>query len=172
MTNGQSNLTKSVTIDSPARISASKKFMSPGIPGGIRLNAIQNDPTENAFIREDNRLAGFGPGMAATLIGNPGRRGNSLMFTEAKNTRTALGTYGWGIKNTKLDTNIRRKILPDMPHKKAFDFNGLKYLPQMDFTGKFALQLDQELGLPYDMLEDLSVREQRVIIKSRISELR
>jgi len=97
--------------------------------------------------------------MAATLIGNPGRRGNSLMVTEVKDTRTALGTYGWGIKNTKLDTNIRRKILPDMPHKKAFDFNGLKYLPQMDFTGKFAAHLDQELGLPYDMLEDLSVRE-------------
>ena len=59
-----------------------------------------------------------------------------------------------------------------MPHKKAFDFNGLKYLPHMDTTGKFALHLDHQLGIPYELLDDLSVREQRVIVKKRIAELR
>ena len=59
-----------------------------------------------------------------------------------------------------------------MPHKKAYDFNGLKYLPHMDTTGKFSSHLDAQLGIPYDMLEDLSVREQRAIIKKRIAEIR
>ena len=42
----------------------------------------------------------------------------------------------------------------------------------MDTSGKFALQLDQQLGIPYELLDDLSVREQRVIVKRRIAELR
>ena len=45
-------------------------------------------------------------------------------------------------------------------------------MPQMDTSGKFALQLDQQLGIPYELLDDLSVREQRVIVKRRIAELR
>ena len=59
-----------------------------------------------------------------------------------------------------------------MPHKKAFDFDGLKYLPHMDTTGKFAQHLDNQLGIPYELLDDLSVREQRIIVKRRITELR
>ena len=59
-----------------------------------------------------------------------------------------------------------------MPHKKVYDFDGLKYLPHMDTTGKFASHLDAQLGLTYEMLEDLSVREQRVIIKKRMVEIR
>jgi len=42
----------------------------------------------------------------------------------------------------------------------------------MDTTGKFALHLDHQLGIPYEALDDLSVREQRVIVKRRIAELR
>ena len=42
----------------------------------------------------------------------------------------------------------------------------------MDTTGKFAIHLDNQLGIPYEMLDDLSVREQRVIVKRRINELR
>lgn len=42
----------------------------------------------------------------------------------------------------------------------------------MDTTGKFALHLDHQLGIPYELLDDLSVREQRVIVKKRIAELR
>lgn len=57
-----------------------------------------------------------------------------------------------------------------MPHKKAYDFGGLKDLLHMDTTGKFALHLDNQLGIPYEMLEELSVREQRVIVKRRLAE--
>ena len=59
-----------------------------------------------------------------------------------------------------------------MTHKKAYDFGGLKDLPHMDTTGKFAAHLDAEMGIPYELLDDLSVREQRVIVKRRIAELR
>jgi len=55
-----------------------------------------------------------------------------------------------------------------MPHKKAFDFGGLKNLPQMDTTGNFAAHLDTKLGIPYELLDDMSVREQRVLVKMRI----
>jgi hypothetical protein len=59
-----------------------------------------------------------------------------------------------------------------MHHKKQFDHDGLKHLPHMDTTGKFALHLDHQLGIPYELLDDLSVREQRVIVKRRIEEMR
>lgn len=59
-----------------------------------------------------------------------------------------------------------------MTHKKAFDYNGIKYFPQLETSGKFALHLDHELGIPYEFLDGLSVREQRVIVKRRITELR
>lgn len=146
--------------------------MSSAIPGGLALNSPQNDPTENAFRREHNRVAGFGPGMAGALIGNPHRRGNSLTVNDVKDNRTALASIGWGVSKPNLDQGVWRRLLPEMPHKKAYDFDGLKYLPHMDTTGKFALHLDHQLGIPYDMLDDLSVREQRVIVKRRIQELR
>lgn len=46
-----------------------------------------------------------------------------------------------------------------MPHKRQFDRGGLKDLPQLDTHGKFAGHLDSQIGLPYDLLDDLSVRE-------------
>ena len=46
-----------------------------------------------------------------------------------------------------------------MPHKKAFDFGGLNNLPHMDTTGKFSTHLDTQLGIPYELLGDMSVRE-------------
>jgi len=46
-----------------------------------------------------------------------------------------------------------------MPHKKAFDQGGLRNLPHMELTGKFAAHLDNQLGIPYEMLDELSVRE-------------
>lgn len=42
----------------------------------------------------------------------------------------------------------------------------------MDSTGFFAGHVDNQLGLPFELLDDLSVREQRVIVKRRIQELR
>ena len=67
--------TNAPLMDAPARISATKKIMSPAIAGGLALNSPANDPAENAFARENNRVAGFGPGMACALIGNASRRG-------------------------------------------------------------------------------------------------
>ena len=97
--------------------------------------------------------------MAGAIIGNSNRRGNSLTVNDVKDNRTALGSIGWGAHNPNLEQGIYRRILPDMPHKKAFDYGGLKNLPHMDTTGKFAQHLDNQLGIPYELLDDLSVRE-------------
>lgn len=78
-------------------MSAHKKITSACIPGGLALNSPLTDPTENAFAREHSRIAGFGPGMANALIGNAGRRGNSLTVTEVKDNRKALASIGWGV---------------------------------------------------------------------------
>lgn len=168
----QQEHSQSPTRASPARISAHNKLPSPSMPGGFALNSPSNDPTENALARENNRVAGFGPGMGAALIGNTARRGNSLVVNDVKDNRTALGSIGWGSQNKNLEQGIWRRLLPEMPHKKAFDFGGLKNLPQLDLPGKFATHLDNQLGIPYEMLDDLSVREQRVIVKRRIAEMR
>ena len=128
--------------DSPSRISAHKKITSSALPGGLQLNAISNDPYENAIKRENNRVAGFGPGMASAIIGNSTRRGNSLLISDGKDIRKAMGSIGWGSDNSNLEQGIWRRVLPDMHHKKTYDFGGLKYLPHMDTTGKFALHLD------------------------------
>jgi len=102
---GQSFYRQSLQLDTiaPARVSATKKFASPAVAGGFQLNAAHTDPTENAFNREHNRLAGFGPGMGGTLIGNAGRRGNSLVVNDVKDNRTALGSFGWGLDKKHLD---------------------------------------------------------------------
>ena len=146
--------------EAPARISATKKHcISPALPGGLQLNALHLEPTEVALKRENNRVAGFGPGMAGALIGNSNRRGNSLTVNDVKDNRTALGSIGWGSQNAKLEQGIYRRILPEMPHKKAFDAGGLRNLPHMELTGKFAAHLDNQLGIPYEMLDEMSVRE-------------
>ena len=64
-------------------------------------------------------------------IGNNNREKGSQFIVGARNHRTALGTIGWGVSNEKLDQGIYRRTLcaADMPHKKAYDFGGLKDIP-------------------------------------------
>lgn len=47
---------------------------------------------------------------------------------DSKEPRTVLSSIGWGVTNPKLDQDVRRRVLAatDMPHKKAFDFGGLR----------------------------------------------
>ena len=137
-TTGKSFLHESLPLfekTSPGRISAHTKLLSPSMPGGHSLNSPLNDPTQNAFIRENNRVAGFGAGMASALIGNAGRRGNSLVVNDVRDNRMAYGSIGWGLQNKNLDSGVWRRLLPEMPHKKQYDQGGLKNLPQMDTTG-------------------------------------
>ena len=67
--------------------------------------------------------------MGSALIGNAARRGNSLVVNDVKDNRTALGSIGWGILRPSLDQGLWRRLLPEMPHKKAYDFGGLKDIP-------------------------------------------
>ena len=80
--------------------------------------------------------------MGSALIGNAGRRGNSLVVNDVRDNRTALGSIGWGTNKSNLDQGLWRRLLPEMPHKKAYDFGGLKDIPQMETSGKFATHLD------------------------------
>ena len=57
-------------IGSPQRVGADKKVISAAIPGGLAINAPENNRAENAFAREANRVTGFGAGMASAIIGN------------------------------------------------------------------------------------------------------
>ena len=93
------------------------------------MNSPSNDPTEKAFARENSRVTGFGAGMGSALIGNAGRRGNSLVVNDVRDNRTALGSIGWGTNKSNLDQGLWRRLLPEMPHKKAYDFGGLKDIP-------------------------------------------
>ena len=138
------------------------------------LNSPLNDHAAIGFARDNNRVAGFGPGAGAMCIGNNNWEGGSAFITGTKNHRTALGTIGWGVSNEKLDQGLYRRTLAavDMPHKKAYDFGGLKDIPQMETTGLPATHVDTWLGIPYESLEEMSVREQRVIVKQRVTELR
>lgn len=103
------------------------KTPSACIPAALSLNSPKNDHHENSI----NRVIGFGSGMAGALICGNGRRGQSLTLSDVKESRKAVvGSIGWGISNPKLvDTVHWRRLLPEMPHKKAFDQNGLRNLP-------------------------------------------
>ena len=58
-----------------------------------------------------------------------------------------------------------------MAFKQTFDYGQVKNIPQIETSGHFADQLDTWMGIPYEMLEGMSVRNQRVIVKQRVSEL-
>ena len=42
----------------------------------------------------------------------------------------------------------------------------------METSGFNATYMDNWLGVPYDALEDMSIREQRIIVKKRVAEIR
>lgn len=93
-------------MGSPQRVGLDKKLISAAIPGGLAINAPENNRAENAFARELNRVTGFGPGMGASIIGNQSRRGVSVTVDGAKDPRTALGSIGWGVMNPILDQGL------------------------------------------------------------------
>lgn len=96
--------------------------------------------------------------MASALIGNNNRLGGSRFISPCGSHRTQLGSTGWGVTNPKLEQDIQRRILPEMPHKKAYDAGGLKANYHMDTVGYFTDHLDNMLGLPSKMLDEMSVR--------------
>ena len=125
---------------------------SPAIPGGFKLNSPENNHAARGFDRDNNRVvAGFGVGMAGTCIGNNREQGGKFIVG-APNPRKAMHSIGWGVTNEILDQKLWRRVLPaaDMPHKKAFDFGGLKDIPQMETTGFFGQHVDNWLGMNYD----------------------
>ena len=45
-------------------------------------------------------------------------------------------------------------------------------MPQLDTFGYFSSHIDNLYGIPYEMLDEMSVREQRILIKKRVAEVR
>ena len=126
--------TLNAQLESPVR-RPRRGHLSPAIPGGLALNSPQNNHATIGDFRDNNRVAGFGPGMASALIGNNNRMSGGRFIMQSASPRRDLGTIGWGTNNPKLDQGVKRRILPEMNHKKAFDFGGLKDLPQMNTMG-------------------------------------
>ena len=87
-----------------------------------------NNHATLGFDRDNNRVTGFGPGAAGICIGNNNREKGGTFIMDSKEPRTVLSSIGWGVTNPKLDQDVRRRVLgaADMPHKKAFDFGGLR----------------------------------------------
>ena len=42
----------------------------------------------------------------------------------------------------------------------------------METSGFNSTHVDAWLGIPYDLLDEMSVREQRIIVKRRVAEIR
>ena len=89
-------------METPRQLTEFGYTTSPTTPTRQIVNSPLNDPGVIAVERENNRCVGFGPGMASALIGNAGRRGNSMVVGD-QNPRTALGTIGWGLNKANLE---------------------------------------------------------------------
>ena len=76
---------------------------SPAVPGGFQINAPGNDHATIGDTRDNNRVTGFGPGMASALIGHNNRLKGAKFILPSNSPRTDLGTIGWGSMNPKLD---------------------------------------------------------------------
>ena len=89
------------TLESPLRIK--RGLDSPAVPGGLALNSPFNNHATIGDARENNRVTGFGPGMASALIGNNNRLKGGKFVMQSNTPREDLGTIGWGVKNPNLD---------------------------------------------------------------------
>lgn len=55
-----------------------------------------NSHAERAFVKEENSIVGFGPGMGGALMGNTSRRGTSIMIeSKTGDLRSGYGSIGW-----------------------------------------------------------------------------
>ena len=79
--------------------------------------------------------------------------------------QSELFPVGWGTHKPELTQNVSLKILPNLYHNKAFDYGGYLSNTQMMTQGDHAGALDKWLGIPYDSIQHLPLRDQRQIIK-------
>ena len=85
--------------------------------------------------------------------------------------RDYLGSIGWGVTNPNLSNKVERKVLKEQPHKWAYNHDQLRCNFFMETTGNFAERIDAYLGLPYHMLDQLSMKEQRKIVTDRCEQI-
>lgn len=94
-----------------------------------------------------------------------------MIQAQTGDLRSGYGSIGWSAKQHVVLNPVKRKVLLDQPHKRAYDFGQLRDTPQLQTTGFFADHVDSWLGIPFDFLDGLSVREQRIVVKQRVTEI-
>jgi len=114
---------------------------------------------ERAFRRDENTIVGFGQGMIGPLLGNTARRGKSIRIQPPSSTKFGYDTIGYSCEYHTKNEPVIRQILPSMHFKRTFDYGDVNNIPQLGTTGYPAEQVDTLLGLPYGLLDGLSVRK-------------
>lgn len=82
--------------------------------------------------------------------------------------RDHFGHIGWGVTNPILENDNTRRVLKEQPHKWAYNHDQLRHNFFMETTGNFSEKIDAYLGLPYHMLDKMSMREQRKVVYDRM----
>lgn len=80
------------------------------------------------------------------------------------NSRQQFGSIGWGVSDYKTGA---RRVLADQPHKQIYTAGQPRNNPQMELSGYFGESIDNWLGIPYHVLDSLSIREQRKIVSTK-----
>jgi hypothetical protein len=81
------------------------------------------------------------------------------------------GSIGWGVGNANLNIRNERRVMREQPHKKAFDHAMLRNNLHMETSGHFSNKVDSWLGIPYHMLDQLAIRDQRFFVKQRVQHI-
>ena len=82
-----------------------------------------------------------------------------------------VGKIGWGVSNQNPFLDKPRNVIQDKSFEWSCNDGGLRTNIQMETTGKHHEQVDTWLGLPCEQLDQLSVREQRKLVKHRVEQI-
>ena len=84
--------------------------------------------------------------------------------------REWVGNLGWGV--TRPDFQVtERHCLPEKPFQWSLEKGTRKDEFFLEASGWHPDKLDTWLGLPYHQLDQLSIREQRKIVKQRVEQI-
>lgn len=84
---------------------------------------------EKAFRREENTIVGFGPGMAASLLGNTARRSKHLRIQPPGLAKFGYEAIGWSAEYHTKNEPVFRVPRPSAPFTSTFDYGQVKNTP-------------------------------------------
>jgi hypothetical protein len=115
--------------------------------------------------------------MRKSLIQSNGHEGHlrnhskKINLSEEKTIIEKTFQVGWGSNKKDLVPPKDVKCLPveDQWHKKYWDHEAGLY--NIYFTGQHSVHIDAKMGVSFDDIEKLSIRQQREIIKTRAAKM-